>query len=585
MNGRRMTVIASLALLGLLLATVAPIASSAGRRVNADTPWRAQSSGTERDLISVSAADSNTAWAAGGDALSPTTPAPGSGVLLKTSDGGANWTDQTAPNASTYSGVSAAGPNTAWSVEANNIWKTADGQKWNKQYTYDGGPGPTGQGGVLYGVHAVDGNVVWAVGLWVHVDSSGWPWQAHMHGVILKTIDGGANWSVQMGTDLPPNNVALSRLAAADSNNAWAVGTDGKILHTIDGGANWVDQVSPVPHTNALGICAVDAGTAWMVGQHAEQGVAQGVAMSTIDSGSNWVLRHEGGEYIAGVSAVDPQTAWVAGSGGSILKTYDGGVGWNNQESPTTEDLSAVDSVDACTAWAVGTQGVILRTDNGGDEKPDVATVEPAGGPPGAIVAINGSDFGTAGPDAYVSFGSTRSTEYPEWSGGRVKCRVPDVGVGGVHLSVTTPAGTSNSVPFTVTAFSVTGINPNWVYQNNVLLNFELAGTGFQPGATVRLRKGATVIDASSAYVVSESELKFSLLGIIGYGSGSYDVVVHNPDGTEATLPAGLEIRPSACGMGGGAAFLLSGIIMGLLSVTCWAGVSRSRKGRTPRDS
>ncbi len=578
----RMKTFALLALAGLLLAVALPLAYSPGRRASATTDWYAQPSGTDRDLSSVSAADAKTAWAAGGNALSPTTPAPGSGVLLKTSDGGGTWVNQTAPEASTYSQVSAVNSTTAWALEANNIWKTEDGQNWIKQYTYDGGPAPAGQGGVLYGVHAVNSKVAWVVGLWVHVESMMWPPQLHLHGVILKTADGGANWTVQMGTDLPPNNVALTRVAAADENNAWAVGSEGKILHTTDG-ATWVDQTSPVPHLMGLGICAADKDTAWIAGQYTVEGEMKGVILATVDSGSNWVLQREGGQYMAGVCAVDRKTAWAVGSGGTILKTYDGGANWGDQASSTTRDLIGVDAVNASTAWAVGTQGTVLKTDNGGDPRPDIAGISPASGPSGAVVTIDGSDFGPGpGPGAWVMFGPAQSAEYPQWTESQIKCRVPDgLNPGDCEVRVTTSSGTSNGVPFKVTAFGITAMNPNWTYQNSILVSFELTGTGFQPGAAVRIERGTTVVDASSVDVVSDSKLRFSFWGLVGYETGAYHVFVRNPDGSEAILPAGFEIRPYACGTGSGGALLGIGLAMGLLSAAGLAGGFRRKRRKS----
>ncbi|HRQ30729.1 MAG TPA: YCF48-related protein, partial [Saprospiraceae bacterium] len=64
---------------------------------------------------------------------------------------------------------------------------------------------------------------------------------------------------------------------------------------------------------------------------------------------------------------VSETTGWVTGVNGLILKTTDGGITWQAQESGTMEELWAIKFVSAETGWASGTGGVILKTTDGGD--------------------------------------------------------------------------------------------------------------------------------------------------------------------------------------------------------------------------
>ena len=73
-----------------------------------------------------------------------------------------------------------------------------------------------------------------------------------------------------------------------------------------------------------------------------------------------------------GVSAVDAQTAWVSGSGGTVLRTTDGGVTWANVSPAGAQklDIRDVDAIDAQTAYALsignGDQSRIFKTTDGG---------------------------------------------------------------------------------------------------------------------------------------------------------------------------------------------------------------------------
>jgi len=94
--------------------------------------WIQQNSGTTATLRSVKAVDDSIVWAAGDN-----------GLMLYTSDGGANWNIKT-PTQTSYDnfGITAFDINTAivigctWPLGTNaKIWKTTDsGNTWNEKY-------------------------------------------------------------------------------------------------------------------------------------------------------------------------------------------------------------------------------------------------------------------------------------------------------------------------------------------------------------------------------------------------------------------------------------------------------------------
>ena len=57
-----------------------------------------------------------------------------------------------------------------------------------------------------------------------------------------------------------------------------------------------------------------------------------------------------------------PQLGWAVGSGGTLLKTVDGGKKWQKVVSGTTATLSGVFFLDEKQGWAVGANGTIRQS-------------------------------------------------------------------------------------------------------------------------------------------------------------------------------------------------------------------------------
>jgi len=83
---------------------------------------------------------------------------------------------------------------------------------------------------IIYGISAVDANVVWAI-------SSAFP---ELNDQLVRTTDGGQNWTA-IPFNIDSNLYAIS-LHAMDSLNAWLATADeqtpisGKVYKTTDGG-------------------------------------------------------------------------------------------------------------------------------------------------------------------------------------------------------------------------------------------------------------------------------------------------------------------------------------------------------------
>ncbi len=95
----------------------------------------------------------------------------------------------------------------------------------------------------------------------------------------------------------------------------------------------------------------------------------------------------------------------------------------------------------------------------------------------------------------------------------------------------------------TVWALGVTSIAPSTGMQGSTIAITNLAGTDFQPGATVRLtRAGSADVPATNVVVVSPTKItcQFGISSMAA--TGSWNVVVTNRDGRSATLSNGFTV-------------------------------------------
>ena len=75
-----------------------------------------------------------------------------------------------------------------------------------------------------------------------------------------------------------------------------------------------------------------------------------------------------------------PNSGWAVGSAGTILKTGNGGILWQNEVSPTTQNLSSICFPNSSVGYAVGANGTIIKYDgvtSVADQKLELVSVYP----------------------------------------------------------------------------------------------------------------------------------------------------------------------------------------------------------------
>lgn len=188
--------------------------------------------------------------------------------------------------------------------------------------------------------------------------NTGWIAGGGTPATILKTTDGGSNWS-HIISDI--EGAELKGIFFTDDETGWIVGENGTIIKTTNGGFDWEQQ-----DTNATGVLQsvnfTDPDNGWIVGGEPS------VVLSTQDGGNNWIEHAivDTSLDLNSIHFANQNSGWIVGKSGTILHTTDAGVSWNAQVSGTSRTLKDVYFIDSQTGWIVGGSGEILHTTDGG---------------------------------------------------------------------------------------------------------------------------------------------------------------------------------------------------------------------------
>lgn len=230
--------------------------------------------GSQADLpsgvLAIAALSADVAWAAGSD-----------NAVYRTTDGGVNWDDLSDPafDGSIWQGIYVVNQSDVWvcggTSQAGMIIHTTDG---GAQWTSHAASVLQEYG--MISIAAWDASNVWSVG-------SGF--------TIVKTTDGGSTWDLVTPDSLQASPNDANGICLLSADEAWAVLDYGNIWRTTDGGDNWTFQTVPTEVTGffMLRISAQDSNTAWVTGRSG-YGTPVGVILHTTDGGSTWTRQDDG---------------------------------------------------------------------------------------------------------------------------------------------------------------------------------------------------------------------------------------------------------------------------------------------------
>jgi photosystem II stability/assembly factor-like uncharacterized protein len=267
------------------------------------------------------------------------------GTILKTTDSGINWMQQTSGIGNFLYDVSYPDSNNATIVgSSGKILRTTDGgQNWFSQ--------SSGTSNDLYGVFFIDSTTGTAVG---------------SSGTILRTTNSGTNWTSQTsGTTYDLNSVFFT-----NANNGVAVGGIYNVPYeyyiikrTTNGGTTWT-TVGSGDQTILQSVCFADENIGYTVG-HSSIMPTSGIRKTT-NGGLNW-------SYVAGftmyvlddIFSPDINNITIVGEspyGGIILSSSSGGSDWIERLKGTTAAFYGVSFSNSVNGIVVGSGGTILRT-------------------------------------------------------------------------------------------------------------------------------------------------------------------------------------------------------------------------------
>jgi photosystem II stability/assembly factor-like uncharacterized protein len=187
-------------------------------------------------------------------------------------------------------------------------------------------------------------------------------------GVILRSVDGGANWHV-VGRSARAS-AHLQDVSFVDVLNGWVVGGGG-VRRTTDGGETWrwaIRGDADHGYFSGFAIHFFDL-------QHGLVAGDSGRIHRTTDGGTTWepvTDREVGGRFRLRALHFQEERGWAVGEGGLVLHTVDAGRSWIRQDSGTDLTLFDVHFVDPAHGWAIGSDpalggSLVLRTSNGGE--------------------------------------------------------------------------------------------------------------------------------------------------------------------------------------------------------------------------
>jgi photosystem II stability/assembly factor-like uncharacterized protein len=295
------------------------------------------------------------------------------GLICVSYNGGQTWTPFTTNTNQTFYGVSFSNASYGFAVGGNGTLYRYVSGTW---YPYSSGTSAN-----FYSVYSI-GNYAYAVGSggsiyrfngtsWVSQTTNtsatfygcafysvNYGFAVGAGGIIYRTTNGGTTWtSLNTGTT---SNIRSIKIL--NQNVCMAVCEDGSILQSFDGGNTWTRVF--LGNYNILSIevygCTVILTS--------EEGTVFSFEINGCDETVNsWYQRMYCGtrEHLRSGSFSSPTTGYIAGYGGTVLRTSNGGQNWFYSNTGFSEEINGIRQIGSYV-YLCGANGLLCSSSNGG---------------------------------------------------------------------------------------------------------------------------------------------------------------------------------------------------------------------------
>ncbi|HEY2996014.1 MAG TPA: carboxypeptidase regulatory-like domain-containing protein [Methylomirabilota bacterium] len=186
---------------------------------------------------------------------------------------------------------------------------------------------------------------------------------------------------------------------------------------------------------------------------------------------------------------------------------------------------------------------------------PAISGLSPAAALLGASIVVNGSSFSGTPSSNSVTFAGANNTRVSAVvtlaSQNSLTVTVPGTAVDG-NVTVAVNGQLSNGTAFTATSPRLSSVIPSGADQGTLVPGVQLTGSKFVAGATVAVLSNGLPVNGIAVTNValdgtSGGTVVTATFNLTAAPLGIFDVMITNPDGGVATLPAAFEVRqPSA---------------------------------------
>ena len=307
------------------------------KTTNGGQNWFFLSSGIFKDINSIYFTDANFGWAVGGI-----------DNYLRTTNGGNDWYLQ-------YLNVQGAYPindiyfkdqQTGWLLTSHSILKTTNsGMNWATLYDT-----------------AFYGNTL---GPYFSFKNENEIFIPRVY-CIFKSTNGGLDWFRQY---INNENLSISTIKFFSESNGWLIcrhpyADSSRIFKSSDGGNSWVENLRT--GTDAANLYFLNSNTGWITAAKDPSYTIKNLVYKTTNGGLNWTSYIHPDTIPASFDKIyfENENTGICIGWNFVHKTTNGGINWNSY-CMLTEDFSSMYFLNPQTGWISGNYGTILKTTTG----------------------------------------------------------------------------------------------------------------------------------------------------------------------------------------------------------------------------